>query len=130
MLPYAVNFKTRSEYPSARAMYDQFLKNRLNDGKNAFSSVVSSCHDFFFHLCRLHIQLDAPRQFPLDPGNYSPGARLVPLPLPCNSTPAPNTISEIQRLGSSNTARCFGAVLEAPYMSGQVRLCVREYLGD
>ncbi|KAJ7269827.1 hypothetical protein C8J57DRAFT_1323609 [Mycena rebaudengoi] len=55
MLPYAVNFKTRSEYPSARAMYDQFLKNRLNDGKNAFSS------------------LDAPRQFPLDPGNYSPG---------------------------------------------------------
>ncbi|CAK5261802.1 unnamed protein product [Mycena citricolor] len=39
MLPYAVNFKTYSEYPTWRDMYDQFMLNRLNDGKNAFSQV-------------------------------------------------------------------------------------------
>lgn len=37
IIPYAVGFKTRAEYPSVRAMYDQFLQNRRNDGKNAFS---------------------------------------------------------------------------------------------
>ncbi|KAJ6627876.1 hypothetical protein B0H10DRAFT_1992438 [Mycena sp. CBHHK59/15] len=37
MIPYAVNYKSRSEYPSMRTMYDQFMKNRVNDGKNAFS---------------------------------------------------------------------------------------------
>ncbi|KAJ7439341.1 hypothetical protein FB451DRAFT_1302199 [Mycena latifolia] len=36
-IPYAVSFKARKEYPSLRAVYDQFLKNRINDGKNAFA---------------------------------------------------------------------------------------------
>lgn len=35
ILPYPINFATRSHFPSARAMLDQFLQNRLNDGKNA-----------------------------------------------------------------------------------------------
>lgn len=34
-MPYPVTVATRSHFPSARAMFDQFLKNRLNDGKNA-----------------------------------------------------------------------------------------------
>ncbi|KAJ7108554.1 hypothetical protein C8R44DRAFT_884622 [Mycena epipterygia] len=37
IIPYAVGFKTRAEYPSVRAMYHQFVQNRRNDGKNAFS---------------------------------------------------------------------------------------------
>ncbi|KAJ7065031.1 hypothetical protein C8F01DRAFT_1129190 [Mycena amicta] len=37
MLPYAVGPRYFSEYPSMRAMYRQWLQNRINDGKNAFS---------------------------------------------------------------------------------------------
>ncbi|KAJ7858517.1 hypothetical protein B0H14DRAFT_655778 [Mycena olivaceomarginata] len=37
MIPYAVRFKTRKEYPSVLEMYRQFKRNRVNDGKNAFS---------------------------------------------------------------------------------------------
>ncbi|KAF8186971.1 hypothetical protein K438DRAFT_1022963 [Mycena galopus ATCC 62051] len=37
MIPYSVGFKTRKEYPSVLDMYRQFRKNRINDGKNAFS---------------------------------------------------------------------------------------------
>lgn len=40
MIPYAVSFKARSEYPSVQAMYRQFVANRMNDGKNAFSSII------------------------------------------------------------------------------------------
>ncbi|KAJ7240830.1 hypothetical protein B0H12DRAFT_1134204, partial [Mycena haematopus] len=37
MIPYSVGFKARKEYPSLLDVYRQFQRNRINDGKNAFS---------------------------------------------------------------------------------------------
>ncbi|KAJ7892920.1 hypothetical protein B0H14DRAFT_2686438 [Mycena olivaceomarginata] len=47
MIPYAVRFKTRKEYPSVLEMYRQFKRNRVNDGKNAFSMRHIAAADSF-----------------------------------------------------------------------------------
>ncbi|KAF8223043.1 hypothetical protein L208DRAFT_1412543 [Tricholoma matsutake] len=39
-IPYSVKFSARKNYPSLRAMFNQFLENRYNDAKNATSLLL------------------------------------------------------------------------------------------
>ncbi|KAF7316188.1 hypothetical protein MIND_00137000 [Mycena indigotica] len=47
MVPYAAGVRNYSEYGSIRALYRQWLQNRINDGKNAFSMRHIAVSDAF-----------------------------------------------------------------------------------